>query len=126
MYFEALDLIINGLNIIVLISLAIRYIVGWRVSLLKWQISWTIEEVLDFVKFYKRDLSKHQLKVQLDILAAYLSAMTERYDLHSLLSQLKAMSQAQRSMLGQVCTATYLILVVPDTNAASERSFRTL
>ena len=54
------------------------------------------EEDIDFVvKFYGEDLSKDQLKVQLDILAANLPVMTERYDLPSLLSQLKAMSHAQ-------------------------------
>ena len=85
------------------------------------------EEDIDFVvKFYGEDLSKDQLKVQLDILAANLPVMTERYDLPSLLSQLKAMSHAQRSLLHQVCTVTALILVMPATNAVSERSFSTL
>ena len=85
------------------------------------------EEDIDFVvKFYGEDLSKDQLKVQLDILAANLPVMTERYDLPSLLSQLKAMSHAQRSLLHQVCTVTALILVMPATNAGSERSFSTL
>ena len=36
------------------------------------------------------------------------------------------MSHAQRSLLHQVCTVTALILVMPATNAVSERSFSTL
>ena len=61
-------------------------------------------------------------------MAANLPVMIEslRYDLPSLLSQLKAMSHAQRSLLHQVCTVTALILVMPATNAVSERSFSTL
>ena len=78
------------------------------------------------VKFYGEDLSKDQLKVQLDILAANLPVMTERNDLPSLLSQSKAMSHAQRSLLHHVCTVTALILVMPATNVVSEWLFSTL
>ena len=85
------------------------------------------EEDIDFVvKVHGEDVSKDQLKVQLDILAANLPVMTERCDLPSLLSQLKAMSHAQRSLLHQLCTVKALILVMPATNAVSERSYSTL
>ena len=60
------------------------------------------------------------------ILATNLPPEMSRYDLHSLLKQLKAMSNAQRSLLCQVCTVISLILVMPATNAVSERSFSTL
>ena len=64
--------------------------------------------------------------MQLDILATNLPPDMSRYDLPSLLKQLKVMSNAQRSLLCQVCTVTSLILVMPATNAVSERSFSTL
>ena len=64
--------------------------------------------------------------MQLDILATNLPPEMNRYDLPSLLKQLKAMSNAQRSLLCQICTVASLILVMPATNAVSERSFSTL
>ena len=76
--------------------------------------------------FYGEDFSKQQLKLQLDILAANIPVITEGYDLSSLFSQLKALSSAQRPLLGEVCTVASLILVMPATNAISERSFSTL
>ena len=64
--------------------------------------------------------------MQLDILATNLSPWTGGYDLPLLLKQLKEMSEAQRSLLCQVCTLTSLILVMPATNTVRERSFSTL
>ena len=85
------------------------------------------EEDLKFVtKFDKKDLCKEQLEMQLDILATSRPPETSRYDLPFLLKQLKAMSIAQRSLLCHVCTVISLILVMPATNAVSERSFSTL
>ena len=125
-YFEALDLTINcienrfdqpGYQI----YSRLESLLGKAANKLDY------EEDIDFViKFYGEDLSKDRLKVQLDILAANLPVMTDRYDFPSLLSQLKAMSHAQRSLLYQVCTVTALILIMPATNAVNERSFSTL
>ena len=85
------------------------------------------EEDFDFVtRLYGEDFCKEQLKVQLDIMATNLPPETNGYDLTSLLKQLKGMSDAQRSLLFQVCRLTSLILVMPATNAVSERSFSTL
>ena len=84
-------------------------------------------EELDFVtEFYGKNLFKEQLKMQLDIMATNLPPRTDEYDLPSLLKQLKEMSAAQRSLLCQVFILTSLILVMPATNAVSERSFSTL
>ena len=84
-------------------------------------------EDFHFVKnFYKKDFCKEQLKMQIDIMATILPPETNGYDLPSLLKHLKAMSEAQRSLLFQVCTLTSLILVMPATNAVSERSFSAL
>ena len=64
--------------------------------------------------------------MQLDVMASNLPHEADGYDLPALLNQLKAMSHAQRSLICQVCTLTSLILVMPATNAVSERSFSTL
>ena len=44
--------------------------------------------------------------------------MRGSYELDYLLSELKAMSCAQRSLLVQVCTVASLILVMPDSGYA--------
>jgi len=42
------------------------------------------------------------------------------------INYLQNLSQAQRSLLSEVCTLASLILVMPATNAVSERSFSSL
>ena len=64
--------------------------------------------------------------MQLDTLAANLPPEKSGNDLPTLLQHLKAMSNAQRSLMCQVCRLLSLILVIPTTNAVSERSFSTL
>ena len=64
--------------------------------------------------------------MQLDIFGANLHETSRSYDLCSLLSELKSMSHVQRLWLEQVCTVASLILIMPATNTASERSFSSL
>ena len=71
------------------------------------------------MKFYGEDLCKEQLKTQLDIMATNLPPQTGRHDLPSLLEQLMEMSEAQRSLLCQVCTWTSTVLVMHTTNAVT-------
>ena len=125
-YFEALDLTVNGIQN--------RFdqpgylVYGRPESLLtKAANKQDYEEELHFVtKFYGKDLCKEQTRMQLNILATNLPPCTGGYDFPSLLKQLKEMSEAQKSLLCQVCKLTSLILVMPATNAVSERSFSTL
>lgn len=125
-YFEALDLITN--------SIQNRFDQpGYQTYsklenlLIKAANKQDYTEELDFVtSFYTEDLSKEQLKVQLDVMTANLPHEADGYDFPAVLNQLKAMSSAQRSLICQVCTLTSLILVMPATNAVSEQSFSTL
>ena len=96
----------------------------------KWayMVSWItlyMESLDSWKKFYGKELDKDQLKLRVDILVANHCVKTQRYDLPTLLSQVKEMSQAQRLLIGQVCTVRSLILFMPATNTVSELSFHT-
>ena len=84
-----------------------------------------MEELDSVTEFHEKDLFKEQLKMQLDM-AINIPPRTDEHDLPSLLKQLKEMSATQRSLFCQVFILTSLILVMPATNAVSERSFNTL
>lgn len=55
-----------------------------------------------------------------------LPVVQSRYDLFDLVQYLRGLSDGQKTLLSQVCTLASLILVMPATNAVSERSFSTL
>ena len=73
----------------------------------------TFEEELEFISsFYKDDLDKELLQSEITI-----------FDIRD---YLQSLSSAQRGLLDQVCRVLILILVMPSTNATSERSFSAL
>ena len=85
---------------------------------------------LDFVySFYKDDFNSETLCAQLvtfglDFHAAYKEKT--KPTIFDIRGYFKCLSHAQRQLLGQVCRALQLILVMPATNATSERSFSAL
>ena len=79
----------------------------------------------DFVTtFYGSDFHREILKTQLTVLSSNFK------DRNAMLSDVikffKALSPAQRDLLSEVCTLLRLMLVMPATNAVSERSFSAL
>ena len=86
---------------------------------------------LDFVcSFYKDDFNSDTLCAQLvtfglDFQAAYKDEKTKP-TIFDIRDYFKSLSHAQRQLLDQVCRAVQLILVMPATNATSERSFSAL
>ena len=84
----------------------------------------TSEELEYICKFYGDDLHADALKMQLDIMATNLPEESSGYDLKSVLTYLTGLSEGQKSLLAEVCTVASLILVMPATNAVSERSRR--
>lgn len=124
-YFEVLDLVINGIKN--------RFDQpGYKIYsnleelLVKAAKKCPFDEELEFVSdFYKDDLDKEELKMHLDIMAADFPADTD-IDLKSILAYLKNLSKPQRVLISQVCRVVSLILVMPATNAVSERSFSCL
>ena len=95
-------------------------------------------EELDFIcNFYKEDLQKDLLRVQLQTLHVdFKSKFEERYGtsmseascitIFDIKEYFQSLSSAQKDLLDQVCKVAKLVLVMPATNATSERSFSAL
>ena len=83
------------------------------------------EEFQFVIEFHNDDFDHNQLNMQLGILSSNIPCESAHY-LHSVIKYLQELSHAQRSLLTEVCTLASLILVMPATNAASERSFSAL
>ena len=75
--------------------------------------------------FYKDDINKEQLKMQLSILSSNTSC-EPTHELHTVIKYLQGLSPPQRLLLSEVCVLASLILVMPATNAVSEHSFSAL
>ena len=83
------------------------------------------EECKFVADFCKDDFDATKLRMQLDILSANFPHESVR-NLHDVLPYLRELSPAQKSLMSEVCTLASLILVMPATNAVSERSFSAL
>ena len=64
--------------------------------------------------------------IQLDTLHSSLKENGKNMDIHDILEYIKSLSQSDKSLLCEVVTLATLILVIPATNALSERSFSQL
>ena len=87
------------------------------------------DEELDFIcEFYKDDFNKENLVAQLQILTVHFAASNTSQSLNvlDLTKYFKSLTIGQRDLMNQVCQIMQLILVMPATNATSERSFSTL
>ena len=81
----------------------------------------------DFVtKFYESDLNVHALEMQLQIFATNFTTEGKNTSIKDILKYLRNISSAQRALLFETCVIVELILVMPATNAISERSFSAL
>ena len=81
----------------------------------------------DFVtKFYGPDLNVHALETQLQIFATNFIMEGKKTSIKDILKYLRNISSAQRALLSEICIIAKLILVMPSTNAVSERSFSAL
>jgi len=119
MYFEALDLVVCGIK--------------GHFDQPGYKVYFNLEEVLVkvvrkdnydeelqyVVDYYKGDLDHEQLSIQLGVLSSNTSSDSTQ-DLKSILKYLQNLSQAEKSLLSEVCTLASLILVMPATNAVSE------
>ena len=85
-----------------------------------------IKEEIKFVtEFYKDDFNEGQLKMQLEILSSNIPN-SSLHNLSSVLQYLKSLSSSQQALISEVCTLAALIIVMPATNATSERTFSCL
>lgn len=83
-------------------------------------------ELQEVVSFYGDDVNEVELTTQLQILSAKFAKDFQPdspYTLKMVLSFLRDLSAGQRIFYKQVCNVARLVIVIPSTNAASERSF---
>lgn len=84
------------------------------------------QESFDFVtNFYCDDFNSSQLQLHLDILRATFPAQLKSpaLSIHDVRKYIQSLSEAERSLISEVVTLLKLVLVLPSTNAVSERSF---
>ena len=129
-YFEAIDLIVNCIKD--------RFQQpGYTVYshleqlLLKASEKKDTKEDLEFIcKFYGNDLDKENLKAQLITFGIEFQRTQGNQstppDIFDIKKYFHSLVGAQRSLLSEVCKILKLILIMPATNATSERSFSTL
>ena len=126
-YFEAIDLIVN--------CITERFnqpgfLIYQHVEslLLKAANCKEYQSELKFVlEFYGSDLDGSSLATQLEIFStACKSSSQDVYKLSDIVKFFKTLTPSQIELMSQVCKAFRLLLVMPATNAASERSFSTL
>ncbi|CAG2184616.1 unnamed protein product [Mytilus edulis] len=79
-------------------------------------------------QFYKEDLHEANLQCQLRLFATIFESATPREDivLANIITFIRGLTQRERVLLSEVVTVLKLVLVLPATNATSERSFSTL
>lgn len=69
------------------------------------------------------ELDASQLEVQLSTLATYFQKNSVEVSLEECLKYLRSLPLAAKTFYSEVCSIARLILVMPATNAVSERSF---
>ena len=126
-YFKAIDLIVN--------SITGRFDqVGYKAYknlqdlLINAVKNEPYEEELSFVtSFYGNDIDPSQLKVHLQILATnFPEEHIPSLAIFDIKDYIVSLSLRERALISQVCTILELTLVLPSTNAVSERSFSAL
>ena len=84
------------------------------------------QHLKEVVEFYENDLDASLLSAQLQNLGSWFTGKGERLLLKDCIQAMQDMSTAQKEFFSEVCTVARLILVMPATNAVSERSFSSM
>ena len=82
-----------------------------------------MQEVL---AFYGDDFDASELSTQLEVFSSGFTSENERVTIKQIIFFLRSLSVGQRAFYKQVCRIAHIILIMPATNAASERSFSTM
>ena len=125
-YFEALDLVISGINS--------RFDQpGYKIYskledlLVKATNNEEYEDEYQFIiDFYKDDFDSNLLRTQLGVMSCNIPCDSVPHNLVAILCYLRGLSDSQRALMSEVCKLVSLLLVMPATNATSERSFSCL
>lgn len=84
------------------------------------------EEYEFVIKFYEGDFHPSRLKIQLELLHTHFSSRPGSLILKDVIGFLTDLSTAHKELFSEVIIIAHLILVMPATNASSERSFSCL
>ena len=130
-YFEAIDLAVSSINNRFDQPCRLQSVLKCRAASVQGMLWGNLYEAeLSFVcNFYGEDLNGRDLETQLQIFRRLYQERTEKTDhpsIETLKKVLKSLSVAQRGLINMVCLAFQLLLVMPATNATSERSFSAL
>ena len=128
-YFEALDLVLQGIKE--------RFDQpGYRIYckleclLLKAAQNTNYSDELSFVlEHYSNDFKSDLLKAHLEIFTSNFATPDDdrtTVTLRDVIAYAKTLTEAQKDLMSEVCMLLKLILVMPATNAVSERSFSAL
>ena len=89
-----------------------------------------IEQLKEILAFYRDDFNEAELRTQLHIFGESCKVVNsderDQYSLQQVLAHFRSLTIGERMFFGQLCHVAHLILVMPATNAVSERSFSTL
>ena len=127
LYFEALDLVITGITDHFDQPGYILY-KNLEGLLVKSANNASCDDCLnEVVSFYRDDFNPTELTTQLKLLGTHFSGQnSESVTFQDCLQYLQSLSDARRSFYSEVCVLVRLILVMPATNAVSERSFSSM
>ena len=121
-YFECLDLIVNCIKDR-FDQPGYRVLKNLEDLLLKAARNEDYTKELDFVlNLYKDDFVPSRLRAQLELLSTYFNSDEQKPTLLDIREHFALASPAMRSLMSEICTLLKLILVIPATNAVSERS----
>ena len=120
-YFEAMDVVIQCINDR-FDQPGYKMYSGLETLLLKGCKQLDYQHKLDLVKsLYDKDLNYQNLEIQFQTIA---SSVKDDLSLSGIVSYLKTLSSAARSIYSEIVTLVEVILVMPATNATSEQTFR--
>ena len=78
-------------------------------------------------EFYAKDINKDSLKVQLESLKTYFEKQeSEKVKLSDIFGYLRKLEPAMRAIYSEIVTLVRILLVIPATNATSERTISAL
>ena len=128
-YFEAMDLVINcvqnrfdqpGYKVL-------RNVEELLLKSVRSDFEDYSEEFTFVTEFYAKDIDKDSLKVQLETLKTYFENQTSaKVKLSDIFGYMRELAPAMRSIYSEIVTLVRILLVIPASNATSERTFSAL
>ena len=81
------------------------------------------DEISEVMDFYNDDFNAHMIKIQLQLLPFVMTDNINISSFKKIRNQIKLLSSAKKALISDVIKLLKLLVVMPATNALSERSF---